>query len=269
MAQSPGLIVPDTKFDLAVAPGRVPRPGAAPVGPLRCVRAAAEPGLRLPVADGPVLPGRASSSASLPGWSSGCGWRWSWSSRSSGPRCWPGRSASRSDLACLVVGFAFALSPRMLTTLGPISIEAWPSAVRSVGAASARRRRATRVTTSGGSPVGRGRRHGGRRQRGGHRRRAAARRDLAADPEPWPRRRRLLMLWWPVFTACGTLWWLVPLFTLGAYSPPFLDYIESAGNTTFPTTLVRLPAWHVRLGALRRAELAGRQRPDPRARPRS
>ena len=46
-----------------------------------------------------------------------------------------------------------------------------------------------------------------------------------------------MMLWWPVFTLIGTLWWLVPLFVLGAYSPPFLDFIESAANTTFSTTL--------------------------------
>ncbi|MDN5896556.1 MAG: alpha-(1-_3)-arabinofuranosyltransferase, partial [Nocardioides sp.] len=45
------------------------------------------------------------------------------------------------------------------------------------------------------------------------------------------------MLWWPVFTFLGTCWWLVPLFVMGAYSPPFLDFIETASVTTFPTTL--------------------------------
>ena len=57
---------------------------------------------------------------------------------------------------------------------------------------------------------------------------------LTRTPGP---RRRTMMLWWPAFTLLGTLWWLVPLFVLGAYSPPFLDFIESASNTTFPTTL--------------------------------
>ena len=35
----------------------------------------------------------------------------------------------RSDLACLVAGAAFALSPRVLTTMGPISSETWPVAL--------------------------------------------------------------------------------------------------------------------------------------------
>ena len=57
---------------------------------------------------------------------------------------------------------------------------------------------------------------------------------LLAPPGP---RRRQLMLWWPIFVAMGTLWWLIPLFLLGAHSPPFLDFIESATTTTFAATL--------------------------------
>ena len=45
------------------------------------------------------------------------------------PPVWRGRSASRSDLAVILAGLAYALSPRMLSTVGPISIEAWPSAL--------------------------------------------------------------------------------------------------------------------------------------------
>ncbi|GGO69484.1 alpha-(1-_3)-arabinofuranosyltransferase domain-containing protein [Nocardioides deserti] len=142
----------------------------------------------------------------------------------------------RSDLACLLAGFAFALSPRLLTTLGPISIEAWPSAL-APWVLLPLVRRATQ-----GSP-----------------RRAAALSALAVamvggvnaaatfavlplgivwllTRTPGPRR-RALMLWWPLFTALGTLWWLVPLFVMGAYSPPFLDFIETTTVTTFPTTV--------------------------------
>lgn len=141
----------------------------------------------------------------------------------------------RSDLACLVAGFAFALSPRMISTLGSISIEAWPSALAPwvllplvVGA---RRGSPVRMAMLSGLAVA---------MVGGVN--AAATAAVLPLGVLWlltrgagPRRRRL-MLWWPVFTLLGTLWWLIPLFLLGAYSPPFLDFIESASVTTFPTT---------------------------------
>lgn len=143
---------------------------------------------------------------------------------------------TRSDVAVILGGLAFALSPRMLTTIGPISIEAWPSALAPWVLL------ALVLGVQRGSP----RRHAlaagvGVAMVGGVN--AAA--TFAVIPlgvvwlltrEPGPRRRSL-MLWWPVFTLVGCLWWLVPLFVLGAYSPPFLDYIETADLTTYPTTL--------------------------------
>ncbi|MDO3395019.1 alpha-(1-_3)-arabinofuranosyltransferase family protein [Nocardioides sp. SOB44] len=143
----------------------------------------------------------------------------------------------RSDLACLVAGAAFALSPRVLTTMGPISSETWPIALAPwvllplvTGAERGSPRRAAALSALAISLVG-----------GVN---AAA--SFAVIPlgavwlltrAPGPRR-RALMLWWPAFTVLGTLWWLVPLALMGSYSPPFLDYIESASVTTFPTTLV-------------------------------
>lgn len=142
----------------------------------------------------------------------------------------------RSDLACLLAGAAYALSPRMLTTMGPISSESWPMALAPwvllplvAGAERGSPRLAAAwagvaVACVGGINA------------------AAA---FAVIPlgVVWlltrtrgPRRRSLI-LWWPVFTLLGTLWWLVPLVVMGAYSPPFLDWIETASVTTFPTTI--------------------------------
>lgn len=141
----------------------------------------------------------------------------------------------RSDLACLVAGLAYALSPRMLSTLGPISVEAWPSAVAPwvllplvVGAREGSPRRMAMLSGVAVAMVGG----------------VNAVATFAVIPlgAVWlltrtrGPRRRSLMLWWPVFTLLGTLWWLVPLFVMGAYSPPFLDFIETASVTTFPTT---------------------------------
>lgn len=142
----------------------------------------------------------------------------------------------RSDLACILAGFAYALSPRMLSILGSISIEAWPSAVAPwvllplvVGAERGSPRRAAALSGLAVAMIG-----------GVN---AAATFAVLPLGAVWlltrsaGPRRRSLMTWWPLFTLLGTLWWLIPLFVLGSYSPPFLDYIESADVTTFPTTL--------------------------------
>ena len=137
----------------------------------------------------------------------------------------------------IVAGLAFALSPRILTSLGSISVEVLPMClapwvVVPLVAASANGsvRRAAMlsglvVLCMGGIN-------------------AAA--TLAALPpaalylltrRPSPRRRRLLA-WWSAAVVLATLWWSLPLLLLGRFSPPFLDYIEDATITTSRTSLV-------------------------------
>ncbi len=52
---------------------------------------------------------------------------------------------------------------------------------------------------------------------------------LTRPPEPG---RRRLAAWWVTCTAFACLWWFLPLVVLGRYSPPFLDLIETAHNTS-------------------------------------
>nr|WP_235734853.1 alpha-(1->3)-arabinofuranosyltransferase family protein [Nocardioides alcanivorans] len=49
-----------------------------------------------------------------------------------------------------------------------------------------------------------------------------------------PHGRRLLG-WWLVAMLLACTWWMLPLLLLGRYSPPFLDYIETASATTATT----------------------------------
>ncbi len=138
--------------------------------------------------------------------------------------------------AHVVAGFAFALSAHVLTLLGPTSVEAWPTAwapwvllplIHASREGSVRRGAALSalaVAMCGGvNAVA-----------------VSAVLPLAVvwlvTRERGPRRLRLT-LWWLLFTALATLWWVVPLLLLGRYSVPFLDYIENAPITTLPTSL--------------------------------
>ncbi len=136
----------------------------------------------------------------------------------------------------MVAGVAFALSPRMISVIGPSSIEIWPAAmapwvliplVLAIRRGDARRcaaLSALAVTAVGGVN-------------------AAATAAvlplgvlwvLMSPPGP---RRRTLVRWWPPLVVLGTLWWLIPLTLLGRYSPGFLDYIETASVASFATDL--------------------------------
>ena len=132
--------------------------------------------------------------------------------------------------SALIGGFVYALSPRILTVIGPSSIEVWPMALAPwvlvplvLGMRQGSARRAAVLSALAVACVG-----------GVN---AAATFAVIPLAGLWllmnkgPRRRTML-LWWPPLVLLGTLWWIGPLFLLGRYSPPFLDFIESASVTT-------------------------------------
>ncbi|SDF39972.1 arabinofuranan 3-O-arabinosyltransferase [Lentzea fradiae] len=134
---------------------------------------------------------------------------------------------------------AYALAPRVLTEIGPLSAEMLPAVM--LPWVLLPLVRADRI----GSP-----------------RRAAALSALAVLgmggingamvvmalvlPGIWLLTRRWnaahvrLVLWWAACVLAVALWWIVPLLLLGRYSLPFLDYIESAANTTAPMSLFQV-----------------------------
>ena len=142
-----------------------------------------------------------------------------------------------SRWAVLVGGVAFALWPHVVTILGRSSVEAWPVAwapwiVLPLVGSSALARPGRAALLSGAAVVAMGG--------------VNATVDLAAvlPAALWLASRRVSWQWarlvaaWTAAVLLATLWWVVPLLALSRFSPPFLDFIESASITTRTATLV-------------------------------
>ncbi|SEL50958.1 alpha-(1-_3)-arabinofuranosyltransferase domain-containing protein [Rhodococcus maanshanensis] len=151
----------------------------------------------------------------------------------------------------IIAAVAFALSPRVLTTLGSISSETLPMMLAPWVLLPVILATSSLVSTSGPqgdqkySPA-----------------RLAAQSALAvalmgsvnavataaaclvaalwwASHRP-NRRWWIFTAWWIPLCLVATAWWMVPLLLLGKVSPPFLDYIESSGVTTQWTNLAEV-----------------------------
>jgi arabinofuranan 3-O-arabinosyltransferase len=138
-----------------------------------------------------------------------------------------------TEPARYIGAFAYALAPLMLTEIGPVSAELLPAVclpwvllplVRAAEFRSPRRAAAiSGLAVFAMSGVN-----------------AAI--VLMALPLPglwlltrrWTRDHVLLVAWWCTSVVLATTWWIIPLLLLGRYSPPFLNYVESAANTTAP-----------------------------------
>lgn len=151
----------------------------------------------------------------------------------------------------VAAGLAYVLAPRMLTELFSISAELLPVAVLPWVLVPLVRGSTT------GSPRTAALRSGVALLFAGGVNAAAT---LAILPVPalWlltrsrGRRRALLIRWWLLAVLLSCLWWLIPLLTLGRYSPPFLNWIESSAVTTSQNSLIAVARgadhWQAYLG---------------------
>ncbi|CRK50594.1 Alpha-(1-_3)-arabinofuranosyltransferase [Rhodococcus sp. RD6.2] len=151
----------------------------------------------------------------------------------------------------IIAALAFALSPRVLTTLGSISSETLPMMLAPWVLLPVVLATSSHVRLSGGP-----------HNRTGTQARLAAQSAVAVAlmgavnavataaaclvAGLWwiahrPNRRWwVFTAWWLPLCLVAVAWWMVPLLLLGRVSPPFLDYIESSGVTTQWTSLTEV-----------------------------
>jgi arabinofuranan 3-O-arabinosyltransferase len=245
-AQSPGLISPDTKLDLTADPLRF------------LARAADLWNSELPFgqtqnqAYGYLFPHGAfflaGDLAGLPGWVTQRLW-WAllltagfWGLLRVAEALGIGNMPSR-----VIAATAFALSPRVLTTLGSISSETLPMmlapwvllpvilAMRGAAGGAPDERTPRLLAARAGVAMA---------MMGAVN--AVATLTGCLPAVIWwachrPNGRWLRFgAWWLLAAALAVTWWLVPLLLLSRVSPPFLDFIESSGVTTQWTSLTEV-----------------------------
>ena len=259
-AQSPGLISPDTKLDLTASPGRF------------LARAANLWNSDLPFgqtqnqAYGYLFPHGTffltGDLIGLPGWVTQRLW-WAvllavgfWGLLRVAEALNDGRGIGTTS-SRVIAAAAFALSPRVLTTIGSISSETLPMMLAPwvlLPVIIAMRGPLSDLTNTGADDRSNNPAWSARN--------LAARAGLAValmgavnavatltaclPALIWwachrPNRHWLrFSAWWLLATALAVAWWVISLVLLGRVSPPFLDFIESSGVTTRWTSLIEM-----------------------------
>ena len=138
-----------------------------------------------------------------------------------------------SPTSRVIAAVAFALSPRVLTTLGAISSETLPMMLAPwvLLPVILALRGPTGPVRVLAARLGVRDRADGRGQRRRHPDRLPRRGDLVGVSPAQPAV-VAVHRWWAACIVLAVLWWVVALVLLGRVSPPFLDFIESSGVTT-------------------------------------
>ncbi|GAB1511423.1 alpha-(1-_3)-arabinofuranosyltransferase domain-containing protein [Actinophytocola sp. KF-1] len=143
-----------------------------------------------------------------------------------------------SEPARHVGALAYALAPRMLTEIGPVSAEAIAAVMlpwvllplvraKELGTRRAGALSGVAVLCMGGI-------------NGAVVLMAMVLPVLWLATRVWTWAHARLVAWWCASVAAAVVWWVLPLLLLGRYSLPFVDYVESATNTTSPTSLFQV-----------------------------